>query len=71
MSLKAKLNAKARERGVASDPIRKQFAFALLYRRFFSVDGDQWMVLGGSALLLRTGGVMSQDFGDSSVSGHR
>lgn len=56
MSLKAKLNAKARERGVASDPIRKQFAFALLYRRFFSVDGDQWMVLGGNALLLRTGG---------------
>ena len=41
MSLKAKLNAKARERGVASDPIRKQFAFALLYRRFFTTGDDR------------------------------
>lgn len=56
MSLKAKLNAKARERGVAADPIRKQFAFALLYRRFFTMGDDRWMVLGGNALLLRTGG---------------
>lgn len=56
MSLKAKLDAKARERGVAADPIRKQFAFALLYRRLFTGDDDRWMVLGGNALLLRTGG---------------
>lgn len=56
MSLKAKLNAKARERGVGSDPIRKQFAFALLYRRLFTGDDDRWMMLGGNALLLRTGG---------------
>lgn len=56
MSLKAKLNAKARERGVTSDPIRKQFVFALLYRRLFAMDDGRWMVLGGNALLLRTGG---------------
>lgn len=56
MSLKAKLTAKARERGVAPDSIRKQFAFALLYRRVFTTSDDRWMVLGGNALLLRTGG---------------
>lgn len=56
MSLKAKLNAEARERGVTSDPIRKQFVFALLYRRIFPSGDDRWMVLGGNALLLRTGG---------------
>lgn len=56
MSLNAKLNKKALERGVPVDPIRKQFAFALLYRRFFQADDERWMVLGGNALLLRTGG---------------
>lgn len=56
MSLNAKLKKEARERGVTSDPIRKQFVFALLYRRLFPSDDDRWMLLGGNALLLRTGG---------------
>lgn len=55
-SLLDRLAATARQRGVAPAQIRKQYIFALLFRRMFSEDTGQWMVLGGNALLLRTGG---------------
>lgn len=55
-SLNARLTAEARRRGVAPTLVRKQYVFALLFRRMFGKDSGQWMVLGGNALLLRTGG---------------
>lgn len=55
-SLNARLAAEASRRGVVPAPVRKQYVFALLFRRMFGQDSGQWMVLGGNALLLRTGG---------------
>lgn len=56
-SLGAKLNAKARQRGVAADVIRKQYVFTLFLSRLFDADPQPpWVLLGGNALLIRTGG---------------
>lgn len=52
----AEINREARKRGVDAQLIRKQFSFALFYTRFFKDPESQWMVLGGNALLIRTGG---------------
>ncbi|WP_058235112.1 nucleotidyl transferase AbiEii/AbiGii toxin family protein [Devriesea agamarum] len=43
-------------KGASIEEVRKQFAFQLLFRRMFSEDNGRWIVLGGNALLLRTGG---------------
>lgn len=55
-SVAAKLRDEAARRGVSATDLRKQFSFALLFRRMFQEDSGRWMVLGGNALLLRTGG---------------
>lgn len=55
-SLSAKLANEARSRGVAADQIRKQYIFTILLRRLFSTSGSNWVLLGGNALLIRTGG---------------
>lgn len=55
-SLNSRLAAEASRRGVVPDPVRKQYVFALLFHRMFGHDNGQWIVLGGNALLLRTGG---------------
>lgn len=55
-SLNAQLNAEARRRGVAVGLVRKQYIFAVFLSRIFAVDGGQWVLLGGNALLIRTGG---------------
>lgn len=55
-SLTAKLNAKAKDRGVPADVIRKQYIFAVFLGRIFRDQSAQWVLLGGNALLVRTGG---------------
>lgn len=55
-SLDARLRNKARERKVTPDLIRKQYVFALFLQRLFVGNVDQWLLLGGNALLIRTGG---------------
>lgn len=56
-SISAKLNSEARRRGVTADVIRKQYVFTLFLSRLFGTDEDpQWVLLGGNALLIRTGG---------------
>ena len=59
-ALRASLNERLRNaasRGEASAAeLRKQFVFALLYRRLFSDDDGSWLLLGGNALIIRTGG---------------
>lgn len=55
-SLDDRLRAAAGRRGVAAPPIRKQYVFALLFKRMFSEGTGRWTLLGGNALLLRTGG---------------
>lgn len=56
-SLGAKLNTEARQRGVAADVIRKQYVFTLFLSRLFDADPQPpWVLLGGNALLIRTGG---------------
>lgn len=56
VSLGARLRNTAAERGASAEELRKQFTFALLFRRIFSREDAHWLVLGGNALLLRTGG---------------
>jgi len=56
-SVGAKLNTEARHRGVAADVIRKQYVFTLFLSRLFGADPQPpWVLLGGNALLIRTGG---------------
>lgn len=56
-SLSAKLSNEARKRGVTADVIRKQYIFTLFLCRLFDADPQPpWMLLGGNALLIRTGG---------------
>lgn len=54
--LENQLNKEARARGVDSQLIRKQYVFALFFKRLFRADEPGWMLLGGNALLIRTGG---------------
>lgn len=56
-SLAAKLKQEATRRGVPADLIRKQYVFTLFLGRMFSGPEDaSWVLLGGNALLIRTGG---------------
>lgn len=56
MQLAQKLRDEAKRRQVSVDYVRKQYVFALFYRRIFGTAGDEWILLGGNALLARTGG---------------
>ncbi|MGW7682268.1 nucleotidyl transferase AbiEii/AbiGii toxin family protein [Kribbella sp. NPDC054772] len=55
-SLGAKLASEAKSRGVAADPIRKQYIFTIFLSRIFQDPDAPWVLLGGNALLIRTGG---------------
>lgn len=57
-----KIQREAKQRGTTPALIRKQVAFALFFQRVFSQDDSRWMLLGGNALLIRTGyGRFTQD----------
>lgn len=57
-SLNARINNAAKESGVPAPLIRKRYTFALFLKHFFSGPDplDHWVLLGGTALVLRTGG---------------
>ncbi|WP_020391482.1 nucleotidyl transferase AbiEii/AbiGii toxin family protein [Kribbella catacumbae] len=55
-SLGTKLANEAKSRGVAADPIRKQYIFTIFLSRIFQNHDAPWVLLGGNALLIRTGG---------------
>lgn len=61
-SLGTKLANEAKSRGVAADPIRKQYIFTIFLSRIFQNHNAPWVLLGGNALLIRTGsGRFTQD----------
>ncbi|RAX20037.1 MULTISPECIES: nucleotidyl transferase AbiEii/AbiGii toxin family protein [unclassified Actinomyces] len=61
-SLNSRIRAEASRRGVTADDIRQQYVFALLTKRLFADDMDDWLLLGGNALLIRTrGGRFTRD----------
>ena len=62
-SLRDRLNNEARRRGVTAAVIRKQYVFTLFLSRLFDTDPQPpWVLLGGNALLIRTGaGRFTQD----------
>ncbi len=61
-SLNGKIRNEARRRGVAADDVRKQYIFAVFFKRLFKDPDSTWMLLGGNALLVRTGrGRFTQD----------
>lgn len=45
----------SRASGVSTDAMRKQIAFERFLCRLFAVHTDEWMLKGGTALLIRTG----------------
>lgn len=55
-SLATKLANEAKNRGVAADPVRKQYIFTIFLSRIFQDHDAPWVLLGGNALLIRTGG---------------
>ncbi|GAA2837284.1 hypothetical protein [Kribbella solani] len=55
-SLGTKLANEAKSRGVAADPVRKQYIFAIFLSRVFQDRDVPWVLLGGNALLIRIGG---------------
>ncbi|MDX3004066.1 nucleotidyl transferase AbiEii/AbiGii toxin family protein [Kribbella solani] len=55
-SLGTKLANEAKSRGVAADPVRKQYIFAIFLSRIFQDRDVPWVLLGGNALLIRIGG---------------
>lgn len=55
-SLNGLLKNEARRRGVTVEVVRKQYIFAVFFRRVFAREHTGWMLLGGNALLIRTGG---------------
>ncbi|MCG7310984.1 nucleotidyl transferase AbiEii/AbiGii toxin family protein [Brachybacterium sp. ACRRE] len=55
-SLNSLLTNEARRRGVTVEVVRKQYIFAVFFRRVFARENTGWMLLGGNALLIRTGG---------------
>lgn len=55
-SLNGLLKNEARRRGVTVEVVRKQYIFAVFFRRVFARERTGWMLLGGNALLIRTGG---------------
>jgi hypothetical protein len=56
LSLGTKLANEAKNRGVAADPVRKQYIFTIFLSRIFQDHDAPWVLLGGNALLIRTGG---------------
>lgn len=58
----AKIRNAARSQGTTAELIRKQVAFNLFFQRIFSPEDSRWTLLGGNALLIRTGyGRFTQD----------
>lgn len=55
-SLDAKLRAEARAQGANITHVRKQYVFTLPFKRLFHDADGSWALVGGNALLLRTGG---------------
>ncbi|WP_170931794.1 nucleotidyl transferase AbiEii/AbiGii toxin family protein [Brachybacterium massiliense] len=55
-SLNSLLKNEARRRGVTVELVRKQYIFTVFFRRVFAREQTGWMLLGGNALLIRTGG---------------
>lgn len=59
-SQRAKINAllrkEARSQEASVNDLRKQYTFSLFLRKIFSLPDNQWLLLGGNALILRTGG---------------
>lgn len=55
-SLNARLRAEAKHRDVPVALIRKQYVFTEFLDRLFRNGADNWVLLGGNALLIRTGG---------------
>lgn len=56
-SLAGKLRNEAQKRKVAADLVRKQYVFTLFLSRIFDVEPQPpWVLLGGNALMIRTGG---------------
>lgn len=56
MQLNALIKTKAQQRTANPVDIRKQYVFALFYKRIFGPEASGWILLGGNALLARTGG---------------
>ncbi|QGU08747.1 hypothetical protein COCCU_14285 (plasmid) [Corynebacterium occultum] len=54
--LSTKITTVARSKGVDPQLVRKQYVFALFFKRLFHGDEGNWMLLGGNALLIRAGG---------------
>lgn len=54
--INAALRKEARNRRATVNDLRKQYIFALFLKRIFSSPTGQWLLLGGNALMLRTGG---------------
>lgn len=50
------INKRSRELGVSADELRTRFAFERLLCRVFADISGTWMLKGGTALLIRTGG---------------
>ncbi|GAB3815789.1 nucleotidyl transferase AbiEii/AbiGii toxin family protein [Kribbella italica] len=62
VALGARLANEARSRGVAADPVRKQYIFTIFLSRLFQDQDAPWVLLGGNALLIRIGsGRFTQD----------
>lgn len=55
-SLNGKIRNEARRRRVTADDVRKQYIFAVFFKRLFKDPDSKWILLGGNALLVRTGG---------------
>lgn len=57
-----RLRNEARRQHAPVEALRKQFVFALLFKRLFRQDDGEWILLGGNALLVRLhGGRFTQD----------
>lgn len=55
MSLRTKIKNAANKADVPTADMRKCFIFSIFYKHLFAAPND-WMVLGGNALVVRTGG---------------
>lgn len=54
-SLNARLRNVAKARGVSPVFVRKQYVFTKFLNRVFTQAAEGWVLLGGNALLIRTG----------------
>lgn len=55
-SLSTRLRAEAQARGVGADVVRARYIFTIFLARMFRNENVPWMLLGGNALMIRTGG---------------